>query len=329
MSVSIPTGGWASVASPDSTTATQSLIVPTAASAGDVLLIAAIAERTEVPTVRLNGVTTGLTIGRSESSVNISTVLTWKRLTAADLGGTVAIVNTALRRQALGVVILRGSLDPVFTNHPFSGQATATTAKTPPSYTPAFNNSVAITAWGIARVISPYTGYTFTGSSPWVERVEASAQYTGNINPTVYLASNLLGTGTASVAQTNVTLTATTASWDSMTSTVVFAPSAAANPTARATVIQPIAEINATASTPGAGGALTYSISPSVGITQPDPGIFLVPYTNSVQNFTVTVTEAGGGSSTVQASVPASPGSTSITNTTGVETVRFHSGAWI
>lgn len=329
MAVLAPAGGWVSVASSLSTTTTLSLTVPSVASAGDVLLIVGVAERAEIPVLRLNNVTTGLTTGRSESSTNISTLTVWKRLAASDLGGTISIVNTAARRQALSAIVVTGALDPVFTNHPFSGQTSTTQSKTAPSYTPGFNSSLVVSAWTIARVISPYTGYTFTASSPWVERVEASGSYTGGIEPTVYLATNTLGSSTAAVAQTNVTVTATTASWDSMTSTVVFAPSAAANPTARATVIQPIAEIDATGSTSGSGGALTYSITPSVGITQPKPGIFLVPYTNSVQNFTITVTEAGGGSSTVQASVPASPGSTNITNTTGVETVRFVSGAWI
>jgi hypothetical protein len=329
MAVSIPTGGAASVASSTSTTTTISVTVPSVAQAGDILLIAGMAERAEIPTVRLNNATTGLVTGRSESSVNISVLFAWKRLTSADLNGSVAVFNTAARRQAIGLLLVRGAQDPVFSNHPFDGQSSTESAKTPGTYTPAANSSLVVSTWAIARVITPYTGYTFSSSAPWAERIEKSGTYASAIEPTIYLTTNQLGTGTAGVPQANVTVTSTTTSWDSITSTVVFAPSAAANPTARASVIQPIAEINATGSTTGAGGTLTYSISPSAGVSQPDPGIFLVPYTNSPQTFTITVSETGGGSSTVQATVPAAPSSGTITNTTGVETVRFTSGAWI
>lgn len=329
MAISIQGTGWTSAASNSNTTTTVSTVVPSTAGAGDLLLIAAVAERAEIPTVRLNNSTTGITIGRSEASTNISVVYAWKRLSAADLGGTVTMVNTAARRQALGTVMVRGALDPTFVNHPFDGQSSSVNAKTPAPWTPTANSSLGVALWGMARVISPYIGYTFTASAPWVERVETSGTYTGGIEPTVYIATELLGGGTANVAQTNLTVTATTASWDSMPTTVVLAPSAAANPVARATVIQPIAEINATASTASSGGTLSYSINPSVGVTQPDPGIFLVPYTNSPQVFTITVSESGGGTSTVQATVPAAPSSGNITNTTGVETMRFVSGAWI
>lgn len=60
--------------------------------------------------------------------------------------------------------------------------------------------------------------------------------------------------------------------------------------TANATTTSNLVMIDARTST-GGSGVLTYSISPSSGVTEPTEGVFLVPQTGSTQNFTVTATD--------------------------------------
>lgn len=70
---------------------------------------------------------------------------------------------------------------------------------------------------------------------------------------------------------------------------VVESPSAVANADAAYRMV------NASSSTPGSGGTLSFSISPSAGVFDVGGGKFLVPAPLSAQNYTVTVTEAPSG----------------------------------
>lgn len=59
---------------------------------------------------------------------------------------------------------------------------------------------------------------------------------------------------------------------------------------ANTTTTENVVMVDARTST-GGSGVLTYSISPSSGVTEPVDGVFLIPQTSSTQNFTVTVTD--------------------------------------
>ena len=56
--------------------------------------------------------------------------------------------------------------------------------------------------------------------------------------------------------------------------------------------------VDMTGSTAGAGGALSYAISPTANTAQPTTGIFVVTRVGTDQSFTITTSESGGGSAT-------------------------------
>lgn len=331
MAISMPTGTFVSTVSPapGNTTASINNPVPSGASAGDVLVICAATAFSEIPTVRFNNATTGLTVFRSEASTNLSTVFAWKRLGAADLTGNVSVTNSTLRRQSLSLLIVRGATDPTFVNKPFDSATTGIATTTGPTWTPPADNALMLGLWALARPVSPYTGYSFTTSA--FERTEATSQYTGNINATTYTSSRLLGVSTSGVAQAGETITATSAPFDAMGSALVFAPQAVVgNPQAHISILQPMAVIDCTGTTPANGGALSFTISPSVGVIEHSEGYFAVPQTTVPQIFNVTIIETGGGSTVSQVTVPAlASGGGSGGTGTGVEIVRWHSGGWV
>jgi hypothetical protein len=85
---------------------------------------------------------------------------------------------------------------------------------------------------------------------------------------------------------------------------VVVNPS---NPTANGVGYGGYGLVDATSSFAAASGALTFSISPSTGTVQYATGKFLVPLSpTSTTVYTVTVAEAGGGTSTIAVTAPTS-----------------------
>lgn len=331
MAITMPTGTFVWIASADSTHTSLSLPVPPGAAAGDVLVIAASAERAEIPVVRLNNATTGLTVVRSESSTNICAVFAWKRLGAAELTAPVTVTNSAARRQSLSLLLIKGANDPSFVNQPISLQASGVSAKTGPGWTPSADNALAVGLWAIARPITPYTGYSFTSTAPFVERTEATSAYATGINATTFTSSRLLGAGSSGIAQAGETIHCTTSPFDSMATVLVFSPQASVgNPQPHISILQPMAVIDCTGTTAANGGALNFTISPSVGVIEHSEGYFAVPQTTVPQIYNVTIIETGGGSTISQVTVPALPSSGGTGgNGTGVEIVRWHSGGWV
>lgn len=326
MAIVQPAGTYVSTASTGSTTSSISLTVPALAKAGDILVICAVAERAEIPVVRLNN-STNLTNIRSESSVNISAWFGWRRLVASDLGGSVTVTNSAARRQSLSLQIVENAMDPTFVNQPVSLQPAGVTTKTGPTWTPTVDNSLAVGLWAIARPISPYTGYSFTTAAPFVERTEATSTYATGINATTYTTARLLAAGSANSQQAGNSITCTSAPYDSMSTVLVFAPTTStSNPQPNVEVHTPMAIIDCTGSLPGNNGTLSYSISPSAGVIEAKEGYFAVPQTATPQVFNITITETGGGIATTPVTVPAAGGGTGTK--TGVEIVRWQFGAW-
>jgi hypothetical protein len=64
-------------------------------------------------------------------------------------------------------------------------------------------------------------------------------------------------------------------------------------PTLSVTAAGGLCAVDARGSVAGDGSALSYAISPSAGVLEPVPGLFLVPQTAAAQPFTVTVTQSG------------------------------------
>lgn len=103
-------------------------------------------------------------------------------------------------------------------------------------------------------------------------------------------------------------------------------PYVPSGPTIATTIHGGYAKLDATGSTAIAGGALTYSISPSTGVIQPTTGIFYIPQASGPSVYTLTVSESGGGTSTRSVTIPASTAAASSQTT--VMTQRFIGGAW-
>lgn len=74
--------------------------------------------------------------------------------------------------------------------------------------------------------------------------------------------------------------------------------SSATNPTAVVAQNSNATVVDMTSSTAGAGGALSYSISPTTNTSQPTTGLFVISRTTTDQSFTITTSESGGGSAT-------------------------------
>ncbi len=396
MAISIPgTGGTSTATTGTSYALSTSASVPVGALVGDVLFVVATSERGEIPTVTLGSGGTFTTI-RSELSTNLSMVVAWRRLTSADLTSAVTMTNTAQRRQALGMVIVRGAGDPVSITQAFTLASNGVLSKTGPAPTPTADNSLSVGLWGIVPNNGTYTGYNFTSS--YTERCEADAVYPSGLNPTSLIDATLWGTGTAGVAQAGDTVSNTIGKFDSMGTVATLAPSTNVPPTASAGPDQTVSvgtavTLTGTASdsdgtvatvawaaasgnpatvtlsgastttatftapsTPGdytftftatdnsgasttdtmvvhvngsapsvvatvAGGyavidatgttgtgTLTYTISPSTGVTQPSPGLFLVPQGSTAATYTVTATDSASQTGNGTVTVPAAGG---------------------
>jgi hypothetical protein len=137
--------------------------------------------------------------------------------------------------------------------------------------------------------------YTYDGVAP----TTAWAQTAG---PTVALSSASAPSPTATLAQAGnygfrVTITDDLGhtAYDDITFTYsgnVAAPSVTGAAVGTANWVESVT------GTAANGGALTYSISPSTGVTQVAPGVFTGPVPQSATHYTVTVSEAGNAQTT-------------------------------
>lgn len=268
-----------------------SVTMPSGAASGDAVLVVAASERAEVPTVTIGGSSTGIVNDRSTSTTNLSVLYAWKRLGSTDVGATITATNTANRIHALAVLVVRGTNDPTFTDGAFIAAANSVYTATGPSVTPSADSALLAGLWAFDYPVSPYSGYTWT--STWTEQVEADGTYTTAINPTAFITTKQLGTGTSGAAVAGEVVTNTGQKFEAIPSVAILTPAVTtppSPPTAKVTGTVGQAVIDATGSTTTNGGTLSYAISPA-GPVQLAPGIWRVTQGNTAATYTVTVTE--------------------------------------
>lgn len=108
--------------------------------------------------------------------------------------------------------------------------------------------------------------------------------------------------------------------------TAFLGPYSPGGPAISTSVSGTYALLDATGSTSVNGGALSYSISPSTGSFQLSTGKFIVPMTTTASSVSLTVSEAGGGSTSRSVAIPALV--TAASSQTTVMIQRYVAGAW-
>lgn len=236
---------------------------------GDLVLILAVAERTQTPTISYGGTSTGVTTLRSTTTANESSVLAWKRInTSAELGATVAMNNVNGRRQTLGVVVISGAADPLISSTSEATDSGGNVIATAPAVTPTAADAmlVAFLSW------LPYSGtlygLTTTVASPWVERVDAMGAYTGGSNPGVAIATQQISGG-AGANQTGAVWTTPQTNFFWIADTVTLLPSTTSSPPSMSFTDRGALYVFEAAGSPVGGGTLSYSIAQVSGATTP------------------------------------------------------------
>lgn len=329
MSLSIPGGGWGAVATGNSASSSSlSLALPGSGGllAGDVLLIQAVAERAEIPTLTLSNGAALSTI-RSEAHTDLSVRFSWRRLSSADLSATIRMANTAARRQALGWVVVRQATDPQFVNQAFDGAqgGTGVSTKNGPSFVVPGDPVIAVSLWAVAASQAPYTGRTIT--TEWAgKRYAVAAGYTGGINPAI-TCDGLLITAANGQANNGESITVSGGSYESLNTLAVFQQQgAAATPPTVVAKTVPGTIIDATGSAPGQGGTITYTISPTTAVTTLSPGVWSAAPTVQT-TYTITGTESGTGLKDT-AQVTVTPPSGGGTTSGRVNSYRSNGSGW-
>lgn len=160
------------------------------------------------------------------------------------------------------------------------------------------------------------TASTFDGATPtysWVQTGGAAVTLVGGSTATPTFTAPSPDTYSFTVTVTD----SVGATASAPVSAAVSAP--AGTPTAILAMYHDVFVIDATGSTAAFGGALSYSISPSTGVTTLAPGLFAGTMPTTARPYTVTVTEAGNAT-TASATVTV-PGATS-TSGTGIHILR-------
>lgn len=177
-------------------------------------------------------------------------------------------------------------------------------------------------AWNISQTVGSYAMGVYVGdsTSPWFS----------------YTSPTTMNTGTAAIGEVRVGKASNTGTignpWHlddfaiSNGTTTFIGPYASTGPAISTVQTPSFFEIDATGSTAAAGGALSYAISPSVNTAQSPSGVFYVPQTTSSTSYTLTVSEAGGGSTSRSIVVPGSTSASSSQTTVMVQ--KFIAGAW-
>ena len=176
--------------------------------------------------------------------------------------------------------------------------------------------------WNISTTAGWYKAAVYTGDSttPWYSYTSAVNLNSGstNIAGVAVGKSSLSGTFSGTWYVDDVT------AFDN--NTAFSGPYVPGGPSISTSVTGAYTKLDATGSSPVNGGALSYSISPSTGSYQVSPGIFMVPQTTSPGSVTLTVTEAGGNSSSTAVAIPAL--TTAASSQTTVMVQRYVGGSW-
>lgn len=275
MAITLPNPGTAFAVVSHAATST-STTVPSGAAAGDLLIINATCERSEIPTITIGGSTSGLNQIRAESQTNLATRKVWKRLTTADLGQTIAMTNTAVRGQSLAVIAMRGAADPLIGNQAFSICYNGVYSKQGSTPTPSADYSYAVGL--LSAVPINATGPSFSFTSTWTEQVDADGADPASItNPIAYITTQSYGAGTSGVAQTPETFTISPSNkFDSIYDLLRVAPAANQPPVVSAGVDQTVPvgtslTLNGTATDPdGTVASRQWTcVSTPAGVTAP------------------------------------------------------------
>lgn len=234
---------------------------------GDLVLIAAISERTEIPTVSYAGTSTGVNIIRSTGNTNYGSVIAWRRiLTSSDLGASVSMSNTAGRRQTLGVIVIAGAQDPVITSGVNAGIGPSVTTDTAPAVTPTAADAFLVAIMSYLPYSGTLYGRTSTVASPYTERVDAMGAYTGGSNPGIAIATQQL-TGGSGVSQAGATWTVSESNFNAIADTITLLPATVTSaPDLTLTDKGALYVFEASGVAKG-GGTLSFSISQVSGVT--------------------------------------------------------------
>lgn len=177
-------------------------------------------------------------------------------------------------------------------------------------------------AWNISTTVGSYKMGVYVGdsTSPWFSYTSATNLNTGSFQIGEVAVGKTSNTGTLAGA-----IFLDDFSVNTSTSSLIGAY-VASGPAISKSLTTGYVQLDATRSTPVQGGALTYSIAPSSGVIQSPNGVFYVPQTNSSAAYTLTVAEAGGGTSTQVVTIPGL--TTASSSQTTVMTQKWISGAW-
>ena len=274
-------------------TLTNAAALPAGTSAGDIVIAVAAAERsTDIPTLP-----TGFTIVMSTTQLTVvATTIGWKRLEAADVSnGSITMTNASGRRQKIGIAIYRGADNPVWTAGTSPANAGGQDTLTGPAVTPGFNDSRLVSIFGMSSATAPLQGRNYSvASGGYTELVDQQSNST-SANAGVHIAERAL-VGQANISQAAITLTDVTGfSTAYLGGAFALSPTSATPPVLVVSASYDWSVVDATASTSGASGTLSYSISPQPGTQEFSVGKFLVPRKTVDVVYTVTVSETGNG----------------------------------
>lgn len=307
---------------------TNAALLPTGSQVGDVLVAVGSVERGDVlPTFPASW-----TVLRSEArSTTNSATIAWKRAVAADItAGSVTATVSAGRRMRAGCVAYRGAADPVHVSGAGVGNGSGVSTLTGPTASPTVNDSVLVSIMGIATNSAPLQGRNYTVfSGGHTELVDAWSDSTSS-NAGVHIAHRFL-TGQAGVSQAAIVLTDVAgASSSYIPSVLVIAPSSTTTPpTAVGDLSYDVATVDLSASTPAVPGAvLTFSVTPTTQLIQEwAPGKFLFLRSTADVEYTFTVSEAGGLSTTLIRTVGAKGTAVGVIGTS--EKVTLLASVWV
>lgn len=177
--------------------------------------------------------------------------------------------------------------------------------------------------WKISTTAGSFKAAVYVGdsTSAWFSYTSATNLNTGSVNIGEVRSGKASNTGTIGANWYVDDLSV------SDTATGFIGAYAAAGPSIATAITPGYAKLDATGSAAVSGGALTYSVSPSTGVVQPSTGVFYIPQASTSSTYTLTVAEAGAGTSTRSVTIPALTSAASSQTT--VMTQKFIGGAWV
>lgn len=217
----------------------------------------------------------------------------WADGTSEPSPWSVATTDTTAGLQTAGAVAFGSYLSSIATNGPITTSWDNVTVTDVSGVPPTVNAGSDVTATtgsstALSGTVTANGGATIS-SIQWT-----CTTYPGGTAPTITGATSASASFTPAASGTYVfQLSATDSNSLTSTDTVTVTAASTATPTVNLTVNTNVAVIDATTSTPGTpGDALTYTISPTTGTSQPATGIFLVPLPTAATTYTVTATDS-------------------------------------